>query len=305
MNRFWLKITGLVVVAVIVIAGVYVLWHAKTPHSGQTPKQRASKLATEPKRQLKPEDFQSAAASRLQDIGPKEQELRQKAVLLSTLYRDPNSPEAAKARELLLKAPEGVEEQYRAAQRKRNLPFLNLRRDQNDIELLPKPSQQPSDQNDDHATQMQPQQLSNAQPENIKEFSDKLLEEHLKHYKVTRNEMFPMYLDSAQSGIPADVLYRLPAPYLRQLETSNIDARAGQLPAGSRQDGVKQPNTAGMSIGARSLQRFDPQGTGQSNPMGNKVSVGSFKSFNPEAAKRLPPSTQRNDANQPTSQMKK
>jgi len=141
MNRFWLKIIGLV--AVIVIAGVYVLW-PKTPNSGQRPKQRTSKLATEPKRQLKPEDFQSAAGSRLQDIGPKEQELRQKAALLSTLYRDPNSPEAAKARELLLKVPKGVEEQYRAAQRKRNLPFLNIRRDQNDIGLLPKPSRLPA-----------------------------------------------------------------------------------------------------------------------------------------------------------------
>ena len=98
MNRFWLKIIGLVVVAVIVIAGVYGLWYAKTPNSGQTPKQRTSKLANQPKRQLKPEDFQSAAGSRLQNIGPKEQEFRQKAVLLSTLYRDPNSPEAAKAR---------------------------------------------------------------------------------------------------------------------------------------------------------------------------------------------------------------
>jgi hypothetical protein len=144
MNRFWLKIAGLVVVVVTIIAGVYVLWYAKTPHSGQIPKHSTSKLASQPKRQLKPEDFQSAAGSRLQDIGTKEQELRQKAVLLSALYRDPNSPEAAKARELLLKVPKGVEEQYRAAQRKRNLPFLNIRRDQNDIGLLPKPSRLPA-----------------------------------------------------------------------------------------------------------------------------------------------------------------
>jgi len=304
MNRFWLKITGLGVVAIVVVIGAYVLWLAKSPDAGQATKDSTRKLATGPKRQLKPEDFQSAAASRLQDIGPKEQELRQKAVLLSTLYRDPNSPEAAKARELLLKAPEGVEEQYRAAQRKRNLPFLNIRRDQNDIGL-PRPSQQPSDQGDDVAAQMQSQQLSNGKFENTKELSDKLLQEHLTHYKATRNEMFPTHPTSPQSRIPIDLLYRLPDSYRRQLETSSFDARTRQLLAGSRQDGVEQPNTAGTSIGARSLQRFVPQGTGQSTITSSKVSVGSFKSFNPQDAKILPPSTQRNDANQPTSQMKK
>lgn len=58
MNRFWLKIAGLVVAVVIIIAGVYALWHAKTPHTGQTPKQKTSKLVTGPKHQLTPEDFQ-------------------------------------------------------------------------------------------------------------------------------------------------------------------------------------------------------------------------------------------------------
>jgi type IV secretory pathway VirB10-like protein len=57
MNRFWLKIAGLVVVVVIIIAGVYLLW-PKTPNSRQAPKERTSVLAAQPKRQLKPEDFQ-------------------------------------------------------------------------------------------------------------------------------------------------------------------------------------------------------------------------------------------------------
>ena len=77
MEKFWLKIIGLVLVAVIVIAGVYVLWPVKTPDAGQATKDSARKLATGPKRQLKIEDFQSSASSRLQDIGPNEQELRQ------------------------------------------------------------------------------------------------------------------------------------------------------------------------------------------------------------------------------------
>ena len=94
MNRFWLKIAGFVVVAIVVVISVYVLWPAKSPDAGQTTKDSVRKLATGPKRQLKIEDFQSSAGSRLQDISPQEQELRQKAVLLSTLYRDPNSPEA-------------------------------------------------------------------------------------------------------------------------------------------------------------------------------------------------------------------
>lgn len=144
MKKFWLKITGLVVVVVIIIAGVYVLWLAKSPDAGQTTKDSTSKLSTEPKRQLAPEDFQSGAVSKLEERNPREQQLRQKAALLSTLYRDPNSPEAAKARELFLKVPKGVEEQYGIAQRKRNLPFLNIRHDQNDIGL-PMPSQQPTD----------------------------------------------------------------------------------------------------------------------------------------------------------------
>jgi hypothetical protein len=153
---------------------------------------------------------------------------------------------------------------------------------------------------------MQSQQFSNAQPENIKELSDKLLEEHLAQYKVTRNEMFPIYLDSTQSGIPADVLYRLPAPYIRQLETSSFDARAGLLSAGSQQDGVKQPNTiAGASMSTRSLQRFVPPGTGQSNTAGSKIGAESFKKFDPEGAKKQLPTAPKNIPNQPTSQTKK
>lgn len=112
MNRFWLKISGLVALIISLTIGVCVLWPTKSPDTKQTPQRETSALANQPgiekpqsKHQLTPEDFQLAATSKLEDQNPRQQELRQAAVLLSTIYRNPHSPEAAKARRLLLKPP--------------------------------------------------------------------------------------------------------------------------------------------------------------------------------------------------------
>ena len=96
------------------IIGVYFLWPAKSPDVGQLPQQDTGTSAIQPKidnpqpkRQLAPEDFQQSATSRLQDQNPRQQELRERAAMLSSLYRNPDSAEAAKARESLLKPPPG------------------------------------------------------------------------------------------------------------------------------------------------------------------------------------------------------
>jgi hypothetical protein len=114
MKRFWLKITGLAIFVLAAVIGVYILWPAKSQDVGQLPQQDAITSAVQPKtenpqpkRQLEPQDFQQSAASRLQDQNPREQELRERAALLSSLYRNPDSVDAAKARESLLKPPDG------------------------------------------------------------------------------------------------------------------------------------------------------------------------------------------------------
>jgi hypothetical protein len=134
MNRFWLKISGLVVVAAIIIAGVYILWSAKSRKIERIPQQGSatfnSKRGTGQPPLEKAFMMAQRTSSRTGEFeNQRAAELRQTAAALRALYRDPNSPEAAKARELFLKVPKGVEEQYGAVQRKRNLPFLNNRGD--------------------------------------------------------------------------------------------------------------------------------------------------------------------------------
>ena len=82
MKRLWLKTTGLAIFVLAAIAGVYILWPAKSPNERQIQQQDASTSAVQPKienphpkRQLEPQDFQPTAASRLQDQNPREQEL--------------------------------------------------------------------------------------------------------------------------------------------------------------------------------------------------------------------------------------
>ncbi len=66
-----LKITGLVFFVLAAIIGVYILWPAKSPDVVQVQQQDASTSAIQqktenpqPKRQLTPEDFQTAAATK-------------------------------------------------------------------------------------------------------------------------------------------------------------------------------------------------------------------------------------------------
>ena len=104
MSIHLLKITGLVFFVLAAVIGVYILWPAKSPDVEQILQQDAA-ISTiqpntenpQPKRQLTPEDFQQSATSRLQDQNPREQELRDRAAMLSSIYRNPGSPEAAKA----------------------------------------------------------------------------------------------------------------------------------------------------------------------------------------------------------------
>ncbi|MBW8039615.1 MAG: hypothetical protein FVQ85_06405 [Planctomycetes bacterium] len=105
MNIYILKITGLAIFVLAAIIGVYILWPAESPDVEQIKQQDASTSAIQPKtenpqpkRQLTPQDFQLVATSRLQDQNPRQQELRDKAAMLSSIYRNPDSPEAAKAR---------------------------------------------------------------------------------------------------------------------------------------------------------------------------------------------------------------
>ena len=113
-NIYKLKIIGLVFFVLAAIIGIYTLWPAKSPDVGQAPRQDAGTSAIQPnienpqpKRKLEPQDFQQSATSRLQDENPREQQLRERAALLSSLYRNPGSPEAAKARQSLLQPPDG------------------------------------------------------------------------------------------------------------------------------------------------------------------------------------------------------
>lgn len=152
MKRFWLKITGLVFFVFVIIIGVYALWPVKSPDVGQIPQQDASTSTIQPNtenpqpnRQLTPEDFQPTATSRLQDQNPREQQLRDRAALLSSLYRNPDSAEAAKARESLLKAPRG---QFAPFRKNSDFKFLNVPRGNNTKQAPPKPSPQDGEQAD-------------------------------------------------------------------------------------------------------------------------------------------------------------
>jgi len=94
MNRLRLKITGLAIFVFAAIIGVYILWPAKSPDVRHIPQQDAITSVIQPsienpqsKRQLTPQDFQPAATSKLQDRNPRQQEHRDRAALLSSIYR--------------------------------------------------------------------------------------------------------------------------------------------------------------------------------------------------------------------------
>ncbi|HUS71850.1 MAG TPA: hypothetical protein VMY06_02205 [Sedimentisphaerales bacterium] len=95
MKKVWLKITGLTILVLAAVIGIYILfWPVKQPDVGQIPQQDASSSAIQPsvenpqpKRQLAPEDFQPAATSKLQDRNPRLQQHRDRAAMLSSVYR--------------------------------------------------------------------------------------------------------------------------------------------------------------------------------------------------------------------------
>ena len=109
MNIYILKIAGLAIFVLASIIGVYILWPVKSLDVGQVQQQDVSTSTIQPsienpqpKRQLTPQDFQPAATSKLQDRNPRQQEHRDRAAMLSSIYRNPDSPDPAKARESLL-----------------------------------------------------------------------------------------------------------------------------------------------------------------------------------------------------------
>lgn len=150
MKRFWLKITCLVALILTFAIGVYILWPPKSQDVGHIPQQDASTSAIQPntenpqpKRQLEPQDFQPSAASRPQDQKPRERELRDRAALLSSLYRNPDSAEAAKARESLLKPPDG---QFAPFRKDTDFKFMNIPKGDNTKKAPPKPLPQDDEQ---------------------------------------------------------------------------------------------------------------------------------------------------------------
>ena len=94
MNIYILKITGLAIFVLAAIIGVYILRPAKSPDVGQIQQQDVSTSTIQPnienpqpKRQLAPDDFQPTATSKLQDRNPRQQQHRDRAALLSSIYR--------------------------------------------------------------------------------------------------------------------------------------------------------------------------------------------------------------------------
>jgi len=225
MKRLWLKITGLTFFVLAAIIGVYILWPAKSPDLEQIQQQDASTSAIkpstdnqQPKRQLTPEDFQTAATTRLQDENPREQELRKRAALLSSLYRNPDSLEAAKARESLLKAPGG---QFAPFRKDSDFKFLNVPRGDNTKKAPPKPSPQEDEQADANKGEVSRQNPVNPDSEGAKGLSDSIIREHMKQYKANRREMFPSYADSSQFAGPKILTRRLPQRYDQLLNRYN------------------------------------------------------------------------------------
>lgn len=142
-DKYILKITGLAIFILAAIIGIYILWPVKSPDVRQMPQQDASTSAIQPsvgnlqaKHQLTPDDFQQSATSRLQDENPRERELRDRAALLSSLYRNPDSVEAAKARQSLLKPPNGQLAPFR---KDSDFKFMNVPKGKNTKQAPPKP----------------------------------------------------------------------------------------------------------------------------------------------------------------------
>jgi len=187
-NIYRLKITGLTIFVLAAVIGVYVLWPAKSPDVRQIPQQDTSTSAIQPsiekqqpKRQLTPDDFQTSATTRLQDRNPREQELRDRAALLSSLYRNPDTPDAAKARESLLKPPQGQFAPFRKAN---DFKFMNVPQGNNTKKTHPKPSPQDDKQADANVGQVSRQYPVNPEREAVKESSESIIQRNSRERRI-------------------------------------------------------------------------------------------------------------------------
>jgi len=258
MKKLWLKITLLVVLIAGVIVGVYTLWPAKSSDTKQD--NTVSKAQLQAKRQLDPKDFQMSANSKSEHPDPREEEHRQTAALLTTIYRNPYDPQAKNAREILLKRPEGLQEQYSPTVTKKRFDFLNVPQDSNqpDAPIGQEPSQH----------QVGPKN------EEVKGLSNSILQEHIRQYRANRNEMFPSYQGSSQSQKSGDLVRWLPLRYRRLF---NKNQQGLGFPYGQTTE-TKVPGDSGLRNSQwnfRELKSVD-----------EKTNIRSFNSFQSESIKK-------------------
>ena len=123
MNSLRLKIFGLVVLVLAVSVGVYSLWPGESPPAEQVEKQGE----TVPKPQANARQSTTNADSSTGRSGStrlsesekrKVEQIARTADSLIVLYRNPGSPEAAKARQSLLKLPARINQAIQPRQQK-------------------------------------------------------------------------------------------------------------------------------------------------------------------------------------------
>jgi len=217
MNRLRLKKVGLVALIFAVIGGV---WFFKGGESARTgPVEGVDEVGlevgvggVEAKRSggVVPGRGLSAGGSEFER--GKVEQLRRTADSLKAVYRNPNSGEAVKARESLMNVRQGPQKADIVSAKAARSRFLNK----------PGPNE-PTDP----TTAMSPQQGEHQavtaagpylQPPvdsgagNLRGLSQNVLKDHLTNYRITRNDMFPMY----PSSLPVGLLHRLPSKYRRQ-----------------------------------------------------------------------------------------
>jgi len=216
MNRFRLKVVGSMVLILAATVGVWFLRPGESPPAERVEKREKAAFKTQANTQ-KPKTDAGATAERAVSQRASEFEKRKAAQIsstaesLKTLYRNPDSPEAVKARQSLLKLPEGFAKSApgTAAERAAISRFLNKTGSPQQAESAPN--------SPDRRTTTAPgpysQPSGSPEVENVREPAQAALKEHLADYKATLNELFPMY----QGSLPTGLINRLPAPYLQQV----------------------------------------------------------------------------------------
>jgi len=276
MNRLRLRLVGLVVLILAVIIGVYTLRLAESPPAEQVETQEET--VSKPQANTgQPKTNADAAAERAVLPRASEFEKRKAAWMtrmadsLKTLYRNPGRPEAAKARRSLLRLPEGLARSGpgTAAEREAISRFLNKSGVPQRAELAPNSP----DRWATTAAGPYSQPSGRPQVENSQEPSRADMKDHLKTYKATRNELFPMY----QGNLPTGLITYLPGPYRQQV----IKGKAQQ---GLSNPGGFKPGASGKPSSGSSKPNSK-----KSSPVSTKKAVKSFKSFTVSATRK--PST--------------